>query len=331
MAAEDDSPIKKERDPILTIGFIVLVLAFATVGGIFINDNYLKSESTSPAVTGDTVSVNYTGSYYGFHAEAGSSVFDTSSWSIANDPAFPKSFEFTLRAEGQYAPLSFTLGGTDNYLRTFMAATHGLRPGDSAQVCIAPEDGYGALTADDIILMDLSTDLTIPRIETMSKAEFVNVYNGGRDITANTTVRGPYGWDIDVIFNPASPAEVTVVHDVIDGEIYRMNKGVNVEVALTASGDIEMTYLISSGIEFVPFSDNTTDGTDPTVFVHPETGDLYKNVKLVKIFYSFTDDDGNKLGQEYYITAIDDVNDIYVLKNTAERVGMYLYFDVTRV
>jgi len=331
MASEDNSPIKKERDPILTIGFVVLILAFATVGGIFINDNYLRSENISPAMTGDKVNVNYTGSYYGFYTEDGAAVFDTSIWSIANDSAFLKSFEFALRgSESSYVPISFTIGGTDSYLKTFMAAAYGLRPGDSSQVCIAPADGYGALTADNITVVNAAA-ITIPRVQVMSYSDFKSIYNGGNDITSNVLIEcGPYGWPLSVKYNPNSSSNVTVEHIVTDGAEYRMNKDVNVEVRLTnSSATIELTYIINggAGLSGVPFSANTSDGSDPTVFIDPSTGIHYENVKLVQVFYK---------DKNYYITAVDDITSptgptVYVLKNTSERVGMYLYFNITRV
>jgi len=190
--------------------------------------------------------------------------------------------------------------------------------------------GYGALTANDLVLVDIGTDLTIPLVETMSYNDFKSAYNGGRDITSNVLIeRGPYGWPLSVKYNPSSSTSVTVEHIVTNGAEYKMNKDVNVKVKIVGT-DIEMTYMINGGLDPVPSFDNTTDGSDTSIFIHPETGDKYTNVKLVKVFYK---------DKEYFITAIPEVlvpGDLtnptaYLLKSTGERVGMYLYFEITRV
>ena len=314
MAADQENVRKKERDPILTVGFVVLMLAFATVIGIYVNDEYLKGSENNPARLGDTVSVDYAGSFYGYYGDGGT-VFDTSMWGVADDKSISKSFEFTLRAESAYAPMS-TDGS--NVLPQFRNAFLGLRVGESATVIISPENGYGALTIDNTKRVN-AAGITMNLTETMTVGDFKTIY-GVSDIKDDANdLRSPWGWFVDVKFNTAD--SVTVLHKVTTATIGVVNEDVTTKV--TAVTGTTFTF----GYEF----NDLKAAPDQTVSdsLASELGiSNPKSVELVKIFYD---------GQMYYVAAVDDVSapTQLVLKpatgDRAETVGMFLYFNVTRV
>lgn len=304
MAEQKDPVRKKDRDPILTVGFIVLILAFAVVGGVFINNTYLKDSSGSPAHTGDTVKVDYVGSYYDYYTEEGAQVFDTSLWDVADNSAYAKSYEFTLKSKSSYAPLSFSVGLSTSYLPMFQNAVIGLKPGESAKVTIDPTNGYGALT--DSQLKSIGKEVTMPINETMTVTKFKTVYGVDAGNGINTHL-SPYGWNVTT---NSDGTNVYITHMVTNDAVYNMNDEVTVKTTVTG-----ITFKYS--YEITPIQDpseNTIDFDSAT----------YKQTELVKIFYE---------DKTYYVTGVDDLDNPtkLLLKNTDERTGMYLYFTVTRV
>ena len=315
MAADQEVKKKKERDPILTVGFVVLLLAFASVIGIFINDEYLSSSESTPAKTGDLVYVDYTGSYYTYYDETGAVIFDTSLWSVADNSDLKKSFEFSKRTESQYVPLSFTIGGTDNLLQRFKDAAVGLMPGESSTVRISPEDGYGALTTSNTRKID-NTTLTKNVTEQMTKSDFEAFY-GITGLSGSVSRQpSPYGWTIDAVC-PTGSNIVTVTHN-IRNAVYTLNDDVDIEVTDVTAGVFTYKYIIND-LKYAPAEDQTV----------PESlgYGAMKSVKLVKIIYN---------EKNYFLAAVGADNaEMFVLKNSdsnnRETVGMYLYFTVTRV
>jgi len=327
MAADQEVKKKKERDPILTVGFVVLIVAFASVIGIFINDEYLSSSESTPAKTGDLVYVNYTGSYYAHYDQAGATIFDTSLWSVADNDDFRKSFEFTLRGESQYTPLSFTIGGSDNLLQRFKDAAIGLMPGESNTVRISPADGYGILTTSNTKMIQ-NAGLTKGITEMIPLADFTSFYGMSGISGTVTNIPSPYGWLVDASL--VSTGIVAVTHKVVEDVVYTLNDDVDIKVTDVDSDKFEYKYVFN-GMKAAPTDDQTVS--------NELAGQLgagsVKSVKLVKIIYN---------EKTYFVAAVnasaisgDDVSDptTLVLKNsdsnTKETVGMFLYFTITRV
>jgi len=319
MAADQEVKKKKERDPILTVGFVVLIVAFASVIGIFINDEYLSSSESTPAKTGDLVYVNYTGSFYNYYDKDGAVIFDTSLWSIADDDAFRKSFGFTSRGESQYNPLSFTIGGTDNYLQRFKDAAIGLMPGESSTVRISPEDGYGVLTVSNTKLIDNST-LWKGVTERIALADFTSFYGISGLGGGVSNVTSPYGWLIDASL--VSAGIVAVTHKVVAGGVYTLNDDVNIKVTNIDADGFDYIYEFND-LKAVP---NALDQTVSDDLANRLGSGPVESVKLVKIIYN---------EKTYFLAAVDDVGNPVklVLKNSdsGDTTGMFLYFTITRV
>lgn len=306
MAADKEGGRRRDRDPILTVGFVVLILAFASVIGIFVHDHYIKDNSGPPAGTGNLVKVDYTGSYYGYYYEDGAAVFDTSEYGIASNDDYAKSFEFTMRSESMYSPISFTIGGSDSYLPMFMNAVIGKKAGETAKVIIPPAEGYGQLTADQVARHDL-TGNEMDRIEVISLETFKTLY-GISDPKGNMqNLNSPYGWPADANVNGSL---VTIFHKPVDGETYTMNGDVSIKVYGSDSEKVKFDYVIA--FRFV----------SPEKFVYPgDTTESFKNVALCKIVID---------NKEKFIAAYDGADE-FVTKDTDERTGMYLFFVITVV
>lgn len=305
MAADRDDVRKRDRDPILTVGTVVLILAFAVVIGIYVNDHYIADSEASPVHVGDSVKVNYTGSYYGYHTEDGSQVFDTSLWSIADDDDKDKSFEFTLKSKSSYTPLSFTIGGTDSYLAMFKNSIVGLRSGQTAEVIIPPSQGYGELTEDNLASYQMEGS-TMQRMETVTLDTLKDIY-GISTINGNLfNISTPYGWDAHVKYD--GNGKTAVVEHLVTPGVYEMNENVSIDVTDVSNDLITFDYLFDTVA--------TKDGSSISY-----KGSDYDSIRLVKIIVD---------NEERYVTAVDSIDTptVFITKNTEEKVGMYLYFMV---
>jgi len=318
MAAEDDVR-KKERDPILLVCFVTLVLAFGVVGGIFVNDNFFSGNSGPAATAGHTVEVDYNGSFYNYYDNDGV-IFDTSFWDIANDENRAKSFEFTLRKESEYKPLSFTVGSPSSYLQMFTDAVTGLQKGDVARVVIDPENGYGVLTEK---MMERVSGFTIPVMQTISYADFKANYNGGENLEGNTTMDSPFGWKMNVFFTSAD-ADVIIEHRPTVNTTYDMNDDVKVKVTDMTGGTV--TYELV--IDYQTYTQNFEGDLKDAKFE-----DRYDYVKTVKVFND---------GREFFLYAVEFDTDgkaiDWVFKyietdasgtKISETAGMFLCFVIT--
>ena len=67
---------KKKRDPIFTVCFVVFILAAVSVVGVYVNEHYLTEDNTRVAY-GDSVSVNYVGTFYDFDGNEIAVEFDS--------------------------------------------------------------------------------------------------------------------------------------------------------------------------------------------------------------------------------------------------------------
>ena len=231
MAEETEAPTRKGKDPIMLIGAIVLVLAFAVV-----ISGYAYGELTDPpkepARYGDKVKVDYIGSYYGYYDAAGAAVFDTSKWSIADDDNVTKSWEFNKREEKQYVPFNVTIG-SGGALTDFENVLIGMKPGDTARISI--ENAYGEVNEAQEKVWGKTATFTVT--ETMSldmyKVTFAvdNVLPGPQP-----ALKHPYGWMSTAFLD--SFGIVTVTHNVENSKDYfNVDESIKSTVSgLTATG-----------------------------------------------------------------------------------------------
>ena len=302
--ADDEIKVKKERDPIMMVCFIVFILAVCAVTGATINNNYLKADNTV-AVVGNTVSVNYIGTYYAPFGDDNAVVFDTSRWSVANDDNVLKSNDFTLNAQSNYKPLSFKVGGTD-VLTGFGNAVIGKKVGDKVQVMLPKGEGYNAQVSTTTV--NASATATMPSTEDITASQFKTLY--GFDLKGFATIeKSVYGWPATATFNTATN-KITMNYTPVKDTTYTAVDSDFGTVALkvsspTGSATISYTYVVSG------FTVVSSSGAD-------------KNIQMILV----------DLGtQKYYITSVTDTNndgiaESFTYRNVAERFNQDLYFEI---
>ncbi|MDR0334822.1 MAG: FKBP-type peptidyl-prolyl cis-trans isomerase [Methanomassiliicoccaceae archaeon] len=294
MAEDNETPTKKGRDPILLVGAIVLVLAFAVVISGYAYGEFVSSDSKEPAKFGSTVKVDYIGSYYGWYDEDGAVVFDTSKWSIANDDDIAKSWEFSKRDEKQYVPFSVTIG-SGGALMDFENILIGMKIGETVRIEI-PE-AYGAIPAAAVREWDMTMPLS--QTETMSAETYKLVFGLDNNILPGPQpdARHPYGWMSGAFCD--SNGVVTVTHRVTEDPTDDNN------VYWNADKSMSSTVTNISGDFFITFD-------------FPD----YVEGRLIEFVNN---------GQKFFITDIDETAGTFKTKNTDEKTGMTLFFVITVV
>ncbi|MCL1984716.1 MAG: FKBP-type peptidyl-prolyl cis-trans isomerase [Methanomassiliicoccaceae archaeon] len=309
MSDDNDAPRKKGRDPILMVGTIVLVVAFVVVIGGYAYGE-LVTENKGPAQYGDTVKVNYVGSYYGYYiddngnADINAAIFDTSLWSVAKyydnddlDDKYTFSWEFTKKAENDCNPLETKIG-EHKLLIAFENALIGMKPGDTKRITINDEDGYGRVAEANERVWDNDGSEELAYNEQMSVPVFIATF-GLTSAPAGmySDLLHPYGWKCDAVVN--SDGSVIVTHKVVVDETYD-------------NDNASMHVTISPGSDGSKFAMSFTFDTK----ADPAEG----GIQLIQFKYE---------GVTYYITEIDDAANTFTTKRTDERVGMTLYFVIT--
>ena len=137
---------KKGTDPIFAICFGIFVIAAVIALGAYINNEFI-STSDEKASTGDTVTVDYTGTYYDEYGNEKAVVFDTSYSGIGNDDNIAKSNDFK---KDSYNSLTFTVGkGT--LLEDFEKSVIGHKEGDKYKIVIDAAHAYvGTVTEKEL-------------------------------------------------------------------------------------------------------------------------------------------------------------------------------------
>jgi len=311
--ADDDYKVKKERDPIMAVCFIVFMLTVCVITGASVYNNYVKADD-SVAVNGSTVTVDYIGTYYAPYGEDGAVVFDTSRWSVANDSKVAKSNDFTLNAESNYKPLGYTVGGT-TVLEDFGNAVIGYKVGDKVPVrydqntgrwvpTVPAGNGYNA--AETEVTVNVSAPVTIPASETLTSAQYTSIY--GHDLkTYEEIEESVYGWPASASFN-SSDSTVTVKHQPVAGATYTMTDSDFGRVALNVTSvtgtSITYTYSVSG------YTTVSTQGAD-------------KGVQMIMMDFGT---------EKWYIVSVTDhgtgTADTFTYKTVGERYNQDLYFDI---
>jgi hypothetical protein len=299
----DEVRIKKDRDPIMAVCFVVFLLASVAVIGSTVYNNYVKADDTV-AAPGDSVSVNYTGTYYAYFEEGNAAVFDTSYWSVADDKDILKSNDFTARAESAYSPLSFTVGGNE-VLVDFGNAAIGHKVGETIRVLIPADRGY--VVADTGKTVSTSVSITIPAVQKLTSAQFESIYEFKLLGRAND-LTSPYGWLADASYNTADDT-VTLYYKPTTGQSYTITDDtfgkVAASVTSVSSTDISFRYVVSA------YKVVSSSGAN-------------KEIEMIKV----------NLGTEiFYINSVVDSNgdgvaDSFTYKTVGERYNQPLYFEI---
>jgi FKBP-type peptidyl-prolyl cis-trans isomerase 2 len=202
-------PLARDEDALSPLwSFVgVLVLVFAVLA-VYFGVIIPKFPPPAPrALPGDTVSVNYIGTF-----ENGL-VFDTSLASVAEDNAsFPKAFAFSWR--GSWPPLSFEIGKQPPaVILGFEGAVQGLAVGDTITARVPPDQGYGPADPAKVQVKPLFE--SVPAKVTMNASAFRATY--GTDAVGGSIVKDPlWGWTATV---DVAGSIITVTNRPVPGDI----------------------------------------------------------------------------------------------------------------
>jgi hypothetical protein len=300
-----EEKVKKDRDPIMKVCFVVFILAVCAVIGAGIFDNYLAKDD-SVVNNGDTVTVNYVGTFYNLYGGENAVVFDTTYSSIGNDSSIEKSNDYSRTS---YSTLELTIGG-DDVLTAFQNALVGHKVGDTVTVVIVVGDGYVA--PDTTGTVDCSNSITVARSETMTVSQFESIYDDLDGTAINASFTSVYGWEANSTYNQ-STGMVTVYYSPVAGESYDNYDGeygkVTLNVSSTSDSSITFTYEVTDYVKV---------GTD-------SEGNI--EIQMIKVNFGTT---------YFYITSVTDadsegVADTFDYKTVGEKYNEVLYFEITIV
>ena len=278
-------------DPIILGSFLVFLIACLVVSGVTIYGAVAGETSDKTAEYGDSVTVDYTGSYFAFYDKDGAVIFDTSLSDIANNESYAKSFEFTNKGDS-YEPFSVTIG-SGGALAAFEDAIIGLKPGQETTVIIT--DGYGSLTDGvDKFTKAKSNGYTMAKTATISIDDYRALFGSDNVPEEGYTlynVKSPYGWNVDVTRN------------------------YNGTVMIDYGAHVAVQAYTENGVTI-----NVTDISGPNIAYEYQMENFTENTKMLKTVF---------VGKIVYVISADGANMTY--KTTAENVGTMMYFVIKLV
>lgn len=298
----DEEKVKKGKDSIFMVCLVVFLLAVSAVTIAHVDRHYIAKDQT-PANTGNTVEVDYVGTFYGYYGSDGAAIFDTTYKSIgeSTDVKDTKSNDYT---KGSFSKLSMKLG-SDNYLKDFQNAVLGHKAGDTVYVKIGAADAYWVGGA--VKEVSCSADQSLPLSEKMPADKFESFYKF--KVTGVSSVfKSAYGWDAVASFNSAdNTVNITYIPEV--GKTYTPETKfgtVNFKVSSVTADKILVKYEVKN---------YKTVG---------EAKDGFKPIQMIKLDMGMT---------VMYITSVGDESGgsagKFCCKNVEEKNDIDLYFKIT--
>ena len=229
---------KKKRDPIFTVCFVVFILAAVSVVGVYVNEHYLTEDNTRVAY-GDSVSVNYVGTFYDFDGSEIAVEFDS-------------------------GDLEFDAESGSSVLQKFWEACIGHKVDDRIEVTINPEDGYIAPVTGH---QDVSKNgLTMDVVEVMSKEQFESIYDISLSAGSMASFTTAYGWNATAVLDSATQ-KVVVYNMPVAGEKYTYTDG---EESEDSEDEVTVTFevvSVNNGVITynIDFNGQTSTGKDDEV------------------------------------------------------------------
>lgn len=251
---------KSSMDPILAVSLVVLILASCVVLGNAAYGEFIEKGQTTTVAYGDTVAVQYTGSYYSqfddTHSAKTAIVFDTNVEAVGkyvDEHPEERSWSYTMKTS--YSDLSFTVGG-DSVLKKFGSATINHKVGDVIKVNINREDGYELPETSKGMLTGLV--VTVGKEIDMTTSEFSSLYGFSAPTTGILYVKCddamkqycPFGCDYSVC---TVDGKVHVVNDYKTGEVKAfggyLNDGATLVITDKGDGKYTIDYSKVSAVE----------------------------------------------------------------------------------
>lgn len=289
-----DEGVKKKRDPIFSVCFVVFVLACVGVLGTFVDQHYIQEDDTVAAY-GDKVVVDYTGTLYAFYGEDNAVVFDTSVKSIGENDEVAKSNGFSKTS---YKTLDVTIG-SKSALTLFENSLVGHKVGDTFKVEIPKGEGYNAADSTKTVPKTQTIGSSCTVTKTVFEEQYPDVeYEAGQIVE----IKSVYGWDALAVFNSAEN-NFTIYNKPVAGETYQYignedSRFGKIAFKVDTIENERITYTVS-------FSEyKTVDG----------------GIQMIEL---------NLDGSRVYVTDVD--SDSYTYKTCDEIYNEPLYFEITIV
>ncbi len=300
---DKEEKVRKDRDPIFRVCLVVLILASCAVIGAGVYDKYLVSDDTV-ANNGDTVVVNYVGTFYSYYGEDNAVVFDTTYSSIGEDDSVEKSNDYDTTS---YSTLEFTIGD-DEVLAAFESAVLGHQAGDVVWVTIPAGQGY--VSAETTETVDCDESVTMSRSETMTLTEFESIYEDLDGSVYNADFTSVYGWPASSSYD-SSTGNVTVYYSP------------SVESYVNYEGDYGTVSLVVSAVT----TSSITYTYEVTDYVEVSTSGSDIEIQMIKVDFGTS---------YFYITSVTDsdsdgVADTFDCKTVSEIYNETLYFKIVIV
>ena len=285
-------------DPIILASFSIFMIACLIVTGITVYGIVAGDTSTKPAEYGDSVNVEYVGSYVTWYDKDGAVIFDTNIESIGTDESYKVSYGFDRSKT--YETMNFNVGQDPSgytLLDEFKNALIGARPGDTVWVEIT--DGYGTLTEGVNYFKGQSTiGCTVAKTAVFSVSDYKSFFGVDEVPTVTTSVKSPYGWFADVA--SGTDSTVIVTYTPVLNEANDVCEGLK----STATEDNGAAITFNYTIEGDAFYYRDT--------IHGDSGKMLKAAVDNKTVYIIGYDGSN----------------VFEYKTTGENVGTKMYFAI---
>lgn len=183
----DNSALSKT---VMAIFIVVLLVASTSLAVVL---SFGGSGSVKSVANGDTATVNYTG-YVDIQGQR--KIFDTSQWDkVVDNITYPKVAWFTARAQTGYTTYSF-VEGRNQVIVGFDQGVLGMTEGQTKEVTISPEQGYG--TMDKAKLTNFSLVQTSPVFVNSTISAFKTKFTATPAV--GLTITDPvYKWNVTVL------------------------------------------------------------------------------------------------------------------------------------
>ncbi len=292
----------RKADPIAMTCFTVFILAFVVVTASYVNTMYIADPPAQHViVNGDSVEVEYTGSYFAYYDRDGAVIFDTNVQSVNDGSNYMKSPGYTNKTE--FELLDFTIGSED-MLEMFEDALIGHSVGETVRVTIPAADGYGTQSSTPFANNVVSVTYAISG--TLSLSEFNDLFDTEYTSSMKTEVipadKTPFGFEVQATYDSGTG---NVNFQYIDPKA--------VTEAQTSKLDSNVTYTISdvTGTQFtVNYTCNEeADHMFEILGADYETDYVYKEDGN----WVYRDDDGSSNAEQkgmtlYFVIKIVSVN-----------------------
>ncbi|MCQ2079863.1 MAG: FKBP-type peptidyl-prolyl cis-trans isomerase, partial [archaeon] len=185
--------IRKEREPITWVCFIIFLIACIAVIGLYVNDNYIKDNSVTVEY-GDSIDVEYVGSLYAYYDQSSEAVkpviFDTNVEKVGNSESYLFTANYSKKTT--YKVSTITLGNHD-FLETIENALVGHKVGDTVQIFVPGNKAYPAADQNTVMAVGAMTfnNGVIMKLDDINKMFGTSL----KDFTGTVTIDSGYTLD----------------------------------------------------------------------------------------------------------------------------------------